>query len=71
MSEPEPPRFHKVKDKRKMAARTSKAKIGKSSRFSQDVNGKKRQAVSVREGARAKKGDAIAGIKKEAKRRKQ
>jgi len=70
MGEPEAPRFHKVMDKRKMAARTSRAKVGKGLGFNQDVDGRKRQAVSVREGARAKKGDAIAGMKKEAKRRK-
>jgi hypothetical protein len=69
VGEPESHRLHKVKDKRKIAARTSNAKIGKGLGFSQDVDGKKKQPVSVREGARAKKGDAIAGMKKEAKRR--
>lgn len=69
MGEPESQRFPKVKNKRKMGARTSNAKIGKGIGFSQDVDGKKRQTVSVREGARAKKGDAIAGMKKEVKRR--
>jgi len=70
MSEPEAPRYLKVKDKRKKAARTAKGKIGKGLGFSQEVGGRKREAASLREGMRAKKGDAIAGMKKEAKRRK-
>jgi len=69
MGEPESRRFHTVRDKRKVGARTPNAKISKGLGFSQDIGGKKRQTVSVREGARAKKGDAIAGMKKEARRR--
>lgn len=64
MGEPEAPRFLKVKDKRKKAARTSKAKIGKGLGFNQEIVGRKIQAASLREGTRAKKGDAIAGMKK-------
>ena len=69
MGAPEAQRFLNVKDKRKKAARAPKAKIGKGLGFSQEVEGKKRHAASLREGARAKKGDAIGGMKKEAKRR--
>jgi len=69
MGQPESPHFHKVKDERKMAARTFNGKRSKGLAFRQDVDGKKRPTVSVREGTRAKKGDAIAGMKKEAKRR--
>lgn len=64
MGEPEAPRFLKVKDKRKKASRTSKAKIGNGLGFSQEIGGRNRQAASLREGTRAKKGDAVAGMKK-------
>jgi hypothetical protein len=69
MGEPEAARLFKVKDKRRKGVRTPKTKIGKGLGFGQEVGGKKRQVVSLREGARAKKGDKIAGMKKEAKRR--
>ena len=69
MSEPEAPRLFKVKVKQKTTARSPKTKLGKGLGFSQEADGKKRQATSLREGARAKKGDAIAGMKKEGKRR--
>jgi ATP-dependent RNA helicase DDX27 len=68
MGEPEAPRFIRVKDKRKNPTRPSKTKVSKGVGFIQEVGGK-RQTASLREGARAKKGDAIAGVKKEAKRK--